>query len=300
MITRVGAVNGSYDPSVARTHDLPVVFDFLDYRAYLEAWWTALRKQGARYSYRWFSRKAGLGSPSYLKLVIDGERNLTDDTAGRFATALDLDPIAARYWHALVKMNQATTTEERARWYETLSSVPPYRATRRLDRGQYDCYALWYCVPIRELVAREDFVDDAEWVARQVRPPIRPAQAREALDLLLELGLLERVDGALRQAEPLLTTGPELRVLAARRFHQQMLRRAEEAMDAMPLEEREVGGVTLRLTRPQVAHLRRRMYEIRQEILQLDGTGDGPEAVHHFAFQLFPVTDWPSGDPDAS
>jgi uncharacterized protein (TIGR02147 family) len=281
---------------VARTHDLPIVFDFLDYREFLSAWWTALRKTGTRYSYRWFSRKAGLGSPSYLKLVMDGDRNLTEDTAGRFASALDLDPIATRYWQALVKMNQAQTTEERARWYEVLSSVPPYRAARRIDRSQYDYYALWYCVPIRELVAREDFVEDPEWIARQLRPPIRPAQAKEALDLLSELGLLERIDGRLHQAEALLTTGPELRVLAARRFHQQMLRRAEEAMDSMPLKEREVGGVTLRLTKPQVEHLRKRMYEIRQEILQLDGTGEGDQAVHHFAFQLFPVTDWPDGD----
>ena len=75
-----------------------------------------------------------------------------------------------------------------------------------------------------------------------------------------------------------------------------MLRRAEEAMDSMPLKEREVGGVTLRLTKPQVEHLRKRMYEIRQEILQLDGTGEGDQAVHHFAFQRCPVTDWPDGD----
>ncbi len=285
---------------MARTHTLPVVFEFLDYREFLGVWWAALREQGPRYSYRWFSRKAGLGSPSYLKLVMDGDRNLTEDTAGRFATALDLDPLATRYWQALVKMNQSQTTEERARWYEVLSSVPPYRATHRIDRSQYDYYALWYCVPIRELVARDDFVEDPEWVAQQLRPPIRPAQAQEALDLLLELGLLERGEEGLRQAEPLLTTGPQLRVLAARRFHQQMLRRAEEAMDSMPLEDREVGGVTLRLSRPQVDHLRKRMYEIRQEILQLDGTGDGAQAVHHFAFQLFPVTDWPPGDTDAS
>ena len=79
-------------------------------------------------------------------------------------------------------------------------------------------------------------------------------------------------------------------------FHQQMLRKAEQAMDSVPLEEREVGGVAVRLTRPQVQHLKKRLYELRQEILQLDGAGDGEQAVHHFAFQLFPLTTWPEGD----
>ena len=37
--------------------------------------------------------------------------------------------------------------------------------------------------------------------------------------------------------------------------------------------------------------LKARLYELRQEILQFDGVGEGPEAVYQFAFQLFPLTD---------
>ena len=286
-------------PVVNRTHELPLVFDYLSYRDYLREAWGVLQARSKRHSYRWFSRKAGLGSPSYLKLVMDGDRNLSDDTAGRFAHGFDLGPQETRYFVALVRMNQADTTEERSRWYEELSSLPPYRATRRLDRSQYDYYALWYCVPIRELVARADFREEPAWVAAQLRPAIKPSEARRALELLLELGLLSRDDeGRLRQAEALLTTGPELRLLALRRFHQQMLRRAEAAMDSVALDEREVGGVTLRLTAPQVRHLKRRLFEVRQEVLQLDGADDGAEAVHHFAVQLFPVSRWAEAGPD--
>ncbi len=277
-----------------RTHKSLSVFDFLDYRDFIRQAWALMQAKSRRYSYRWFSRKAGLGSPSYLKLVMDGDRNLTDDTAGRFAHAFDLDEQESRYFVALVRMNQAGTTEERSKWFEQLSSVPRYRATRKLDRSQYDYFALWYCVPIRELVARGDFQEDPAWIGRQLRPPIPASNAKKALELLFELNLVERTaDGRLQQSQPLLTTGPQLRALAARRFHQQMLHRAEEAMDNVPLDEREVGGVAVRLTNPQLQHLKKRLYELRQEVLQLDGTGEGPQAVYHFAFQLFPVTQWP-------
>lgn len=285
-----------------RTHDRPNLYDYLEYRAWLNDAWEHLRAQSRTYSYRWFSRKAGFGSPSYLKHVIDGDRNLTDDSARRVAGAFDLGPQETSYFVALVHMNQASTTEERARWYDELSALPPYRATHRLDRSQYDYYARWYCVPIRELAARGDFSEDPDWIARQLRPAIKPSEAQEALDLLMELGLLVRdpESGRLVQAQPLVSTGPELRILSLRRFHQQMLHRAEEAMDALPLPEREVGGVTLRLNEAQVRHLKQRMYEIRQEVLQLDGVGDGPQAVHHFAFQLFPVTQYsPAGSPES-
>ncbi len=288
-----------------RTHSLPRIYDYLEYRVWLRDAWTWLRAQSKTHSYRWFSKKAGLGSPSYLKHVIDGDRNLTEDTAARFVKALDLGPQEAKYFHALVRMNQAHSTEERAQWYEVLSALPPYRETRKLDRSQYEYYARWYCVPIRELVARADFIEDPAWIAAQLRPPIKISEAREALTLLLELGLLSRrADGSLEQAEPLLSTGPQLRLLSLRRFHQQMLHRAEAAMDQVPLEEREVGGVTLRLTAPQFRYMKQRMFELRQEVLQLDGAGTGPEAVYHFAFQLFPVTDQeqdpsPGGEDDA-
>jgi len=289
----------AYCFDVPRTHERPLVFDYLDYRDFLRDTWKVMQAESRKHSYRWFSRKAGLGSPSYLKLVSDGDRNLTDDTAGRFAHALDLDDQQSKYFAALVRLNQASTTEERARRFEELSSLPPYRAIHKLQRSQYDYYALWFCVPIRELVARGDFVEDPEWIARQLRPAIKPVEAKRALALLLELELLERGrDGKLVQAESLLTTGPQLRLIALRRFHQQMLRRAEAAMDEVPLAEREVGGVTLRLTQAQVRHLKRRLYEVRQEVLRLDGTGGGPEAVHHLAFQLFPVTQWPHDDPN--
>ncbi len=290
---------------MARTHPLPSIYDYLEYRVWLRDAWAWLRAQSTSHSYRWFSKKAGLGSPSYLKHVIDGDRNLTEDTAARFAKALDLGPQEAKYFQALVRMNQAHSTEERARWYEVLSSLPPYRETRKLERSQYDYYARWYCVPIRELVARADFIEDPAWIGAQLLPPIKSSEAREAVSLLLELGLLtRRPDGTLQQAEALLSTGPQLRLLSLRRFHQQMLHRAEAAMDQVALDEREVGGVTLRLTAPQVRYMKQRMFELRQEVLQLDGAGDGPEAVYHFAFQLFPLTDReqdPSqeGDDDA-
>jgi uncharacterized protein (TIGR02147 family) len=268
------------------------VFEHLDYRIWLREAWTALRARSRTHSYRWFSRKAGLGSPSYLKHVLDGDRNLTEDTARRVATGFDLSPQETRFFVALVRLAQARTTEDRAARYEELSRIPRYRSTNRLQRSQYAYYARWYCVPVRELVARADFDEDPAWIAAALRPPIKPHEAAEALEILLELGLLVRVDGRLQQADTLLSTGPELRILSLRRFHQQMLRRAEEAMDEVPVGEREVGGVTVRLTQPQVELLRRRMFEVRQEVLQLDGADEGAQAVHHFAFQLFPVTDW--------
>lgn len=75
----------------SRTHTIdsvkkgsPVeVYGYLDYRAFLADLYTAKKARG--FSYRSFSRRAGLSSPNYLKLVIDGQRNLSAKMAERFA-----------------------------------------------------------------------------------------------------------------------------------------------------------------------------------------------------------------------
>jgi uncharacterized protein (TIGR02147 family) len=269
------------------------VFEYMDYRRFLRDAYTELKRTKPQFSYRYFARRAGLGSPSYLKLVMDGDRNLSADMAGRFAQALRLDKQSAQFFCTLVALNQARRTDERAKHYEALSGMTQYRETKQLEPHQYNYYARWYCIPIRELAARDDFVEDPEWIAAQLRPAITRREAQQALDTLLALGMLRRGDqGRLVQSEALISTGPELRTLSLRRFHQQMLEHAGTAMDEVPIDEREVGGVTVRLTATQVDHLKRRLYEIRQEVLQLEDSASSsePEAVYHFALQLFPVT----------
>jgi|GEM_PF-609728 len=78
------------------------VFDYLDYREFLRATY-AEGKRLKKLSYRAFSRRAGLLSPNYLKLVIDGKRNITHEMAQRFAQALHLTAEGTEYFELLVR-----------------------------------------------------------------------------------------------------------------------------------------------------------------------------------------------------
>ncbi len=57
------------------------------------------------------SKRAGLSSPNYLKLVMDGERNLTHEMARRFATAMRLSDDEASYFCILVNLTHTDSTE---------------------------------------------------------------------------------------------------------------------------------------------------------------------------------------------
>jgi len=82
------------------------VFDYTDYRAFLKSYYEDKKSHTQYFSFRYFSKKAGFSSPSWLKFVINGERNLAQDSIERFITALELKERAGEYFRALVNFNR--------------------------------------------------------------------------------------------------------------------------------------------------------------------------------------------------
>jgi len=52
------------------------VYAYLDYRAFLRDYYAERKAASRAFSYRAFSKRAGVSAPNYLKLVIDGKRSL--------------------------------------------------------------------------------------------------------------------------------------------------------------------------------------------------------------------------------
>jgi uncharacterized protein (TIGR02147 family) len=219
------------------------VFRFLDYRAFLTTWYETKKK---RLSYRAFSKRAGLGAPNYLQLVIAGQRNLTRATAERFAAACGLVDDRKDYFLTLVAFNQARSDAERNRLYSELAAFRRYRQAHKLELADARYHAHWYLPAIRELVHCPTFREDADWIAARLLPPITAKQASDAIDTLLELGLLGRNDdGKLCQRERVVSTGAETQGLHIRNYHAEMMHRATRAMELVPREDRDISTLTV-------------------------------------------------------
>src|SRR5262245_6238262 len=244
------------------------VFAFRDYRQFLRTYYEAGRDAGQAVTLRAFSKRAGLRSPNYLKLVMDGARNLTPPMAARFADAAGLRAEAAEYFCELVLFNQAKTASERGRAYERLRRFPRYRKVHKLDAAQEAYHSSWYLPAVRELVAHREFREDARWIARQLLPAIAPRDAERALATLLQLGLLKRDEqGKLVQCDALVETpdGPLGHHVVT--YHRSMLERAAAALDDVPRAEREIAALTLCVSGAQMDELKRHLERFREELL---------------------------------
>lgn len=271
----------------------PDLFEYTDYRAYLRDVFAHDKAQRPGFSHRFFAARAGFSASNFLSLVMQGKRNLGPEGIRRVAQGLSLGRGERDFFENLVLMNQAETEEARNHYYGRLARSPHYRSAKRFEREQFEAYSTWYTLPIRELASVKGFRPDPEWIAHTLRPAIKPAQAQEALERLLVLGLLRRKNGTVEPDERDLTTGPEVRLLAIRNFHRSMIRLAEEALDSIPPAERNVSCVTMALSDEQVAQVRDRIERFRAELLEIgsDRRARGkPGKVMQVNVQLFPLS----------
>jgi uncharacterized protein (TIGR02147 family) len=268
----------------------PDVFEFDDYRAFLRAHYAFKKERGRGFSLRVFSRLAGLTSSNYLKLVMDGDRNLSAEVAERFATACGLEGARASYFSELVALQQARTQAERQRAYENLRTHRRFRQAHPLDDEYAAYHAHWYVPAVRELAARRDFEADPKWIASKLMPAITTRQAARALRVLRELGMLVEDNGKLRQAHALVKTPDRPLGHHVVRFHRVMMERAAAAIDLVPREQREIASLTLCLSSEQLSALKADLSRMRGDLLRRYGADANARRVVQVNFQMFPLS----------
>lgn len=267
------------------------VFSFLDYRKFLQALYANLKESGTFFSYRYFSRVSGV-SRSYLKLIMDGRRNLSPATITKFAKALKLNRKETAYFEALVLYNQADTDEERDRHFERALALKPRIEIEGLTPDQFEYLTKNHFVILREMSALPGFSDDPQWIAKNLRHPLKPREVKRALEVLERLGMLvRRPDGTLKHSGKVLETpllAPSAEIL---NYHRQALSDSKEAILNAPFNEWDVGSMTIPMAEADIPKAMELMRKCREEIAAMinKGTRNFHE-VFQVNMQLFPVT----------
>ena len=269
----------------------PNIFNYLDYRSYLRDMFAYYKEKDSKFSYRYFSGKAGFASPNFIQLVMTGKRNLTADSLSKIAKGFGLKKKERDFLENMVLMNQAKNHDDKNHYYHRLMTDKGITGVRHLEKASYDYFSTWYYPVIREVVLFGEGRLTAEDIAKLLNPPITVAQAAKALAVLVELKLIvKNKDGAWAVTDKAVTTGPEVTSLVIANFHREMIALAREAIERFPREERDISALTLSIDGNNIAELKKRIAEFRKELLTFACNEKGSNQVIQVNFQLFPVT----------
>jgi uncharacterized protein (TIGR02147 family) len=268
----------------------PDIFTFLDYREYLQAYYEAAKENTRAFSYRYFARKAGLSSASFLRHVMRGERNIRGSTQ-QFSKALSHTKEESEFFEMLVKFSQATSDAEKNKVFERVCAFRRFREARRIDKAMFHYLSHWYYPAIREMTARSDFREDPTWIGSQLIPPVPAKKVAGALDVLLELELIIRnANGNLERGAPTVTTGHEVRSLAIANYHREMLERAGESIELVNRDLRDLAAMTVCISPETIPVIKKRVHQFRELLLEICDRDTDPSVVYQINTQLFPLS----------
>jgi uncharacterized protein (TIGR02147 family) len=278
----------------------PLIFEYEDYRVFLRDTYSFQKARSRHFSFRNFSRRAGFSSPNFLKLVIEGQRNLSASSVEKFIAGLRLNKSEGEFFHHLVRFTQARNPSERAECARHILQSKGFQKIYPLKQAEYSYYACWYYIPVRELVSLVDFQENPHWVAKNVFPAITINEASQALRDLETLGLLCRTNsGKLVQAQKTVTTANEVTSSSVANYHREMLQKAADSIDTVPRTQREISAACIPVSKATATKIKSMLQEFRHEILTLAAQDDSPEAIYQVNMQLFPISAWQEENEEA-
>jgi uncharacterized protein (TIGR02147 family) len=274
------------------------IFGYMDFRAYLRDFYEFKKASQRGYSYRAFSKAAGFSAPNTLKLVIEGQRNIGDGAMDQFVLGLGLKGAMAAYFAALVQMNQSKSDAEKEACFRILQQLTPQAKRRDLHADEVTYLSHWLYPVLREMVTLPEFREDPYWIARRLVGAASVSEVTQALRFLIDSGFVVRNGDRLIITDNMVFSSDELRSLAIRNYHRQMLDLAKHAIDTLDIAEREFGALTVILPETAVPALKERIKQFRRDLHSWAVhtiTESTPESVVQVNVQMYPVTRKVSG-----
>lgn len=281
---------------------LPVLAAYTDFRQYLKDIYDyrrALEGSPLRpYSYSNFSAAADIKSPNYLKLIIEGKRNLSEDMMVRFARALRLNKSEVGEFIALVRYGQAVDPMERNKFLRELSEL---RAKRDLQDGLID-QASWEKVPswigwvLYAMADQQGVSFNPADLHKLFRAKASVEEIRHSLSKLVESGKFKQnaETGAIEKGSAAGEAGQEIPVNLIRKLQAELIYLGIESLFRDSPKDREFGSVTLAMSPEEFEHVKFELRQLRKRINKDVGVkrlSSKGERVYQLNIQLFPVTE---------
>jgi uncharacterized protein (TIGR02147 family) len=209
----------------------------------------------------------------------------------KFIRALKLNEKEAQFFRHLVLFNQAKSVQDKQLHYAVMLSLMHTVKELRLTALQHEYYNHWFVPVVRELVSLYNFKDDFKKLAAAVTPSISAREARFAVRLLKDLGMIEQLaDDTYRQTAAAIVSDSSLARMAVRSFNREMLRKAEIALDNTAVEERQIYGVTLGVSKECYDVLAAEMAAFRDRVVSIVNRDIFSNRVYQMHLQLFPLS----------
>jgi uncharacterized protein (TIGR02147 family) len=277
-----------------------VIFHYSDYRNFLKDAIQERKERDRKFSQRFIVQRLGIKSSGWLADILSARKKLARTYIPALSNLLQLNAREELYFETLVSYNHAKTLEEKNRAYEkllTFHEIPK----DIIGKDRFEYFSKWYYAAIREQLLLQAFRGDYKKLAHSLLPSISTQEARQAIQLLEELGMIKKyAGGEFRPSVEHVQKQGQFATLHYLSYIQTNMQLGMGAIERIPKDERDISALTLTMSQEAFLEIKDDIKALRQKMIQLSENenkkfwksvpGGDSRRVYQAVFELFPVT----------
>jgi uncharacterized protein (TIGR02147 family) len=249
------------------------------------------RIYGQHLNFLWMARSIQAWEREYK------EGHLNEGTLPAFIRICGLDDRRAEYFKTLYRFNKTKAKQTLSELYYRLMELRSME-TRILSTPELSYFGSWACAALRALIGITKDTSDIGKLGKSLNPAISQDEARSALGILKQLGLVvPDGNGGWNITDQIISTGGEVKSQAVRDFHRHTIELAQESIDRHKPEERDISSVVFTADESDLPEIRHRIEEFRRGLLQFARKSERADRVYALNIAMFPLSD-KVDDPD--
>lgn len=264
------------------------IFDTADYRDALFAYYESRKAEMPLYSYRLMGQKLGLDA-SQLFRILQKEQHLPARCVPAAKDLLNLQGRAAEFFDLLIA---AARSRQKAKKEALLDKAFALRDVQRrqIDEQELKFLSHWWIAAVRAFLEVTQGVAIPQKIAQSLIPPISEAQVQEALTLLQDLGLVQKIASArLQLTEPHLSVSGPRKAQAVRQFQKQVIELSAQALENISVEQRDISTLTMAMDGECLQDIKELTREFRRQIQKRVEESIKPDRIVQMNIAIFPL-----------
>jgi len=241
--------------------------ELISYREQIKSVFEKRHESNKNYSLRAFARDLQL-DPGQLSSVLSGKKNISLSRASELSKKLFSNPREMLIFFHSVEYDLAPSEETKNALLEKIHKIRESHSQRNsnISEDEFEIISNWYNLPILELAGIKESKVDADSAAKYFG--ISKAEASAGLQALTRLGFAKKSGDHFERVRPVVTT-TEIPSFGIRVFHQQMIKKAIEALFGQSIKKRYFSGATLSFPADRIEEVKKMIDEHESRLVEL-------------------------------
>jgi len=250
-----------------------------DFRSLLQQELVRRCQRNPKYSLRAFAKMLGISS-AYLSLILSGKRRIPEQTVLAMGKALGLDP------DQIEKFQQKVASKKQSS--EARSEAP--EDYRQIALDHFQVIADWYHYAILELTKIQSFTPSPKWVASSLGISVN--EVNDAVERLIRLEMLQISSSGqwIDLSGDITNLDNEFVAVARRKLQKQILEKAIESLETIPVEKRDQSSMTMAVDSKLLPEAKKRLTQFRRQFSKFLESGSEKDKVFNLSISLYPVS----------